>query len=314
MTSDLPAASDASPRILVTGAPRSGTTWVGRTLCLGGDVGEIYEPFNPRSTEWRWFDPPESYLYLDESLEAPYVDAVTAMSQWRYPLAQRLRAGDGRRALRAWSIAREHRRAARGVLIKDPLAIMSAPWLVRRFGYQPLFLVRHPAGFVSSLLRVGWHVRFGSWLRQPQLLDSLLAPWREEIEQAHRDELDIVAAGALFWRVCAGVVTGYRAEHPSWLVVRHEDVAADAVTAYRDLYGRLGLTWSDGVAQTIRRENAADNPREVVGTVQHGLQRDSKSVATIWHDRLTEQHVETVRRVVGDIAEEFYDDATWSSG
>ena len=103
---------------------------------------------------------------MDESVEAPYVDAVQAMSSWRYPVVRRLRAGDGRRAVRAWSTARNHGRKRHGVLLKDPIALLSAPWLARRFGYRPLVVVRHPAGFVSSLVRVGWRVRFGddaSW-------------------------------------------------------------------------------------------------------------------------------------------------------
>lgn len=304
--------SAADTRLLVTGAPRSGTTWIGKALCLGGDVGEIYEPFNPQSREWRWFDPPEFYLYVDESTEAPYVDAVESMSAWRYPVVRRLRAGDGRRAVRAWSTARSHRRNGHGVLLKDPIALLSAPWLARRFGYRPLAVVRHPAGFVSSLMRVGWQVRFGSWLRQPRLMDTMLAPWREEIEAAHRNELDVVEAGAVFWRVCTGVVLACRAEQPDWTVVRHEDVSADPTAEFEKLYARFGLSWSDTVARQVAAQSAADNPAEVAGGAQHGLQRDSRSVATIWRQRLTDEQVATVRRIVGDIADDLYDDASWS--
>jgi hypothetical protein len=283
-------------------------------LCLGGDVGEIYEPFNPHSREWRWFDPPEFYLYLDESLEVPYVDSVDAMSRWRFPVLRQLRAGDGRRALRAWVTARGHRVSGRGVLVKDPIALMSAPWLSRRFGYRPLAVVRHPAGFVSSLLRVGWQVRFESWLRQPRLMETLLAPWREEIEKAQGSDLDPVESGAVFWRVCAGVVLTCRAEQPDWVVVRHEDVAADPVEEFRALYSRFGLTWSEEVARAVAAQSAADNPTEVAGRIQHGLQRDSRSVASVWRQRLTKQQVDTIRRITGDTADAFYDDATWSTG
>jgi hypothetical protein len=299
-----------SPRILVTGAPRSGTTWVGRALCLGGDVGEIYEPFNPASRQWRWFDPPEHYLYVDESIEAPYVDAVEQMSSWRYPLVRRLRAGDGRGAVQAWARSRAHR--GRGVLVKDPIALFSAPWLARRFGYRPLVVVRHPAGFVSSLVRVQWQVRFGSWLRQPRLMETLLAPWREEIERAAHGELGVVEAGAVFWRVSTGVVLRCRAEQPDWVVVRHEDLSADPVAEFRALYDRFGLTWSAAVAREIAAQSAADNPAEVVGGAQHGLQRDSRSVATIWRQRLSDDQVATVRRIVGEVADDLYPADTWS--
>ena len=296
----------------MTGAPRSGTTWVGRALCLGGDVGEIYEPFNPRNREWRWFDPPEFYLYIDESLEASYADAVEQMSAWRYPLVRRLRAGDGRNAVRAWRASVLHRRQGHGVVLKDPIAMFSAPWLASRFGYRPIVVVRHPAGFVSSLLRVDWHVRFGSWLRQPRLMETLLAPWREEIEQAHHSDLDAVQSGAVFWRISTAALLACSTEQPDWTVVRHEDIAAEPVSQFEALYRKFGLAWSGDVARAIAAQSAADNPVEVTTGAQHGLRRDSRSVATIWRQRLTDEQVAIVRRIVGDVADHLYDDASWS--
>jgi hypothetical protein len=40
--------TSAKRPILVTGAPRSGTTWVGKMLALAPGVGYVHEPFNPR--------------------------------------------------------------------------------------------------------------------------------------------------------------------------------------------------------------------------------------------------------------------------
>ncbi len=35
--------------VLLTGMPRSGTTWVGRVLTADPSVFEVYEPFNPEN-------------------------------------------------------------------------------------------------------------------------------------------------------------------------------------------------------------------------------------------------------------------------
>ena len=39
----------SGPPILVTGAHRSGTTWVGKMLALAPGIGYVHEPFSPRT-------------------------------------------------------------------------------------------------------------------------------------------------------------------------------------------------------------------------------------------------------------------------
>ncbi|HUH21151.1 MAG TPA: hypothetical protein VLZ09_04715, partial [Gaiellaceae bacterium] len=46
--------ASAKRPILVTGAHRSGTTWVGKMLALAPGVGYVHEPFNPRFSAGRF--------------------------------------------------------------------------------------------------------------------------------------------------------------------------------------------------------------------------------------------------------------------
>jgi len=48
-----------------------------------------------------------------------------------------------------------------------------------------------------------------------------------------------------------GTVAGYRHELPGLEVVRHEDLSADPVPAFRSLYGRLGLPFGPGAEQVV---------------------------------------------------------------
>ena len=293
--------------VLVTGAPRSGTTWVGRTLTLSGEVGELYEPFNPAAHQARWFDPPEFYLYVDERNSDRYNGRLQAMSRLEFPLSW----VRGRTSLRTWRTAYGHRRHRRTAMVKDPLALFSTPWLAAELGFRPVILVRHPAAFVSSLVRVGWQVRFGSWLRQPLLMDSLLAPWAEQIERAEAGERDLVRDGALLWAVCNDVVRRWRDEHPEWWVIRHEDLAGDPERAFADLYRGLGLTWSPSVAAAVRASTSSDNPTDVSSGAQHELARDSRGIATLWRSRLSESDVSVVREVTAEVGRAFYGDGMW---
>lgn len=305
-----------SDPVLVTGAPRSGTTWVGRMLTLSGELGELYEPFNPAAHQARWFDPPEFYWYVDERNAGTCREALRAMSRLEFRLGRVAAAGPSRdavrTALRTWRTARDHRRHHRTAMVKDPLALFSTRWLAADLGFRPVVLVRHPAAFVSSLLRVGWQVQFGSWLRQPLLMDSLLAPWADQIERADAADRDLVRDGALLWTVCSGVVRRWRDEYPEWLVVRHEDLAADPLRGFAALYEALALTWSDDVAAAVAASTSAQNPAEVSSDAQHELARDSRGIATLWRSRLSDADVRVVRDITAEVAQAFYGDATWA--
>lgn len=294
--------------MLVTGAPRSGTTWVGRTLTMSGELGELYEPFNPTAHQARWFDPPEFYLYVDGRNADRYGAELGAMSRLKFPVT-RVR---GRTSLRTWRTVHDHRRHRRTAMVKDPLALFSTPWLASELDFRPVILVRHPAAFVSSLMRVGWQVRFGSWLRQPLLMDSLLASWAERIERAESGERDLLSDGALLWAVCNDVVRRWRDDHPDWLVVRHEDLAADPERAFADMYAALGLSFSERVAAAIRVATSADNPADVSSDAQHALARDSRAIAAVWRSRLTPAQIDVVRTITGEVATAFYGADAWS--
>jgi len=301
--------------VLVTGAPRSGTTWVGRMLTVSGELGELYEPFNPAAHQARWFDPPEFYFYVETRNVAPYDDRLRAMSQLRYPLSWVVGSATSparlRTSRRTWQTARTHRRHGRAALVKDPLALFSTPSLADIYGFRPVILVRHPAAFVSSLVRVDWQVRFGSWLRQPLLMDSLLAPWAEAIGRAHHSARDLIRDGALLWAVCNGVVLRWRDEHPDWLVLRHEDLGADPVPAFAAMYDGLGLSWSDDVEAAVIASSDAANPADVTSGDQHVLARDSRALVNVWRDRLSAHEIATVRAVTGEVGAAFYGDGMW---
>lgn len=301
--------------VLVTGAPRSGTTWVGQMLTLSGELGEFYEPFNPAAHQARWFDPPEFYLYVERRNADGYDADLTAMSQLRFPfrrvVAHASSAAALRASLRTWRTARTHRLHHRAPMVKDPVALFSTAWLADQLAFRPVVLVRHPAAFVTSLIRVQWQVRFGSWLRQPLLMETLLAPWAAEIERAHHAPRDVVRDGALLWAVCNGVVLRWREEHPDWLVLRHEDLAADPVNAFAGVYEALGLTWTDAVADAVTASSAATNPADVTSGAQHVLARDSRTLVEVWRERLSTEQIDVVGAMTDEVGQAFYGAGMW---
>ena len=160
--------------ILITGSHRSGSTWVGRMLSEAPGTLLVYEPFHPEHRPGTCAMKPASfYEYVSESAEreGPWRRALEHTVAPRYDLAAELRAprssGDNLRMVRDWARYAAARWRGHRVLLKDPLAFFSAPWIARRFDAQVLVVTRHPAAFASSLLRLDWRFEFGAWLDQP---------------------------------------------------------------------------------------------------------------------------------------------------
>src|SRR4051812_882111 len=79
--------------ILVTGAHRSGTTWVGAMLALSPRVGLIHEPFNPLTAPGVCPIPFDRFFrYVCADNEDPYVAGFERMLSFHYDLRAQLRA------------------------------------------------------------------------------------------------------------------------------------------------------------------------------------------------------------------------------
>ena len=145
--------------ILVTGAHRSGTTWVGKMLAASPQIAYISEPLNVlhrlgvlRTSVAHW------YTYICYANEDLYLPALNDTLAFRYhPLAeiQSLRSRkDIGRMFRDWNIFTQGRLFKRQPLLKDPFAVFSAPWFAERLPGQG---DQHEIGINASSNDFFWH-------------------------------------------------------------------------------------------------------------------------------------------------------------
>ena len=147
----------ATHPFLITGCPRSGTTWVGSTVGASPDVFYVYEPFNDDAPHHLAL--PERHMYLDEELGRRWVKPVrslvelgTRRGRMRASMRGVLRGPRVRTdlaatlALSALLRKPDDYLRARRVCFKDPLAFFAAEWLNATFGMQVVVMLRHPAG------------------------------------------------------------------------------------------------------------------------------------------------------------------------
>jgi hypothetical protein len=298
--------------ILVTGAHRSGTTWVGKMLALAPGVGYVHEPFSPLTAPGVSSAPFERfYTRVTAANEARYLAGLERTLAFDYAAGAQVRAlrtpAQAARAARdAFSFARARRQGARP-LVKDPIALLSAEWLAERFGMDVVLTVRHPAGFVGSVKRLRWRHDFGGFLEDG--LPPELERFEPEIREQTQRPSGVVEQAALLWRILYAAVDAYRGRHPEWAVVRHEDLSREPIAGFEALYGRLGLEWTPRAREQVERASSPRNPPEARS--KHDVRVASAENVDRWRARLTPPELELVRERTRDVWPLFYSPEDW---
>lgn len=305
------------PPILVTGAPRSGTTWLGNVLTLAPGTGNVHEPFN------RDYPHPgicraglTHFLYLTEADDARYLAPLGDTLSWRYSVRAQLRATRSPKALarfaRDYAYFQKMRRQRAQTILKDPLALFAAEWIGQRFGARTVVTIRHPAGFVASMRAAKYIMNFSAFQRQPRLMAERLAPFAAEIAAAAPHPSPSIEANALLWRILHHHIDRLRTEHPDWIFVRHEDLSHDPAAEFPAIFARLGLDFTPEVAAGLAQFTAGGlrGRLSIFGNRRRTVRSSQASVET-FRKRLSAAEIARIRELTDPLWRRFYDESDW---
>lgn len=299
-----------NPPIMVTGAHRTGTTWVGKMLAASGEAAYISEPLNVLHRPGVLSAPVRHwYLYICGENEAAYLPALQQTLAFRYHAWAELRSlrslKDVGRMGRDVGIFLRGRIFRQRPLLKDPFAAFSAPWFADRLGCRVVVTVRHPAAFASSLKRLDWPFDFNDLLAQPLLMGSGLESYRADMECMVQHPADIIGQASLLWRLV------YQAMPAGFLTVRHEDLSLDPLPGFQALYEKLELTFNARAQQAIQESSAAENPGELSRRAVHSVRLDSRANLQNWKRRLEKEEIRRIRSLTEEVAARYYPDLDW---
>ncbi len=298
--------------ILVTGAPRSGTTWVGRIVATAPSVRYIHEPFNisglPCSCGVRfdyWF----SYITPEnERRYRSHIEHTLGPSLNKYKVANLIAQLWKTRRLRTLLDFAGSLTTTRS-LVKDPLALCSAEWLASAFDTDVIVVIRHPAAFVNSYRQLGWSHSFSHFLSQPLLMRDHLSSFQAEISEYVNHEHSIIDQATLLWRLLHHMIRDYQRAHPDWCFVRHEDLVRDPLSRFRAIFDRLGLPFGAQALRAILQHSEIAGPDTVANP--YTLRRNREAATKAWRTELTPEEIERIRGRVADIAGQFYCEGEW---
>lgn len=326
--SDARKQTPANRGVLVTGLPRSGTSWVGKMLEASGDVVYVNEPLNPahppgHSPGVLNAEISHRFQYICDENTKYWDPAFNDTLRLRYHPVAELRRNhrpyDFARLAKyssAFAIGRMKRRRA---LIDDPFAIMSSAWFGQQLDCQVVICVRHPVSFAGSWQRLGWKAELRDLLDQPLLMRDLLSPYQDEMRELV-DSPDTLAKTALLWRLTYATIDQLTTQLPERLRWwRYEDLATDPVAGFRDVYQWCGLPWSDGSRERIvtATTSGSDQEKAHAWTLRGGPSKtafrsmDSRAALQSYRSRLSEEEIARVRELTSDVAKRFYPEEAW---
>lgn len=286
--------------VLVTGAHRSGTTWVGKMIANSPSVRYIHEPFNIDYSAYK-VKPDYWFQYVTQENEGLLYEQIKQL------VMPKTSPNKNKSIKQRFNFLKSSPQKQR-VLIKDPIAIFSVEWLAQRFNMDVVVMIRHPAAFADSIRERNWTHDFNHFLKQPLLLEEHLAPFKAEILKFTQKEYDIIDQAILLWKLIYYMVGKYREKHPEWFYIRHEDLSLDPASGFKRIFQYVNLGFTKKTRELIREHSSAANP---VDGDMNSIKRNSNALIKKWKNKFTGKEIKKIRYGVDPISNKFYSDEDW---
>lgn len=287
--------------ILVTGAPRSGTTVVGTQLGLAEHCTALYEPMNGDSGDRcvsRYFERPGqggfSYEIFDDlmgrigGLDLRLKSGVFQHEKGWKKLAKKIIGGQSRRSLRRAKLMR----GLDTIIWKDPIAALAARAAVERFDVPVVVTYRPPEAVAASYKRLNWHFPVHD------MAQSLGIDHPDGGLLHERGSKDLIDGAAALWAMIYGDLLDLAQARPDKVhIVRMENVITDPKAVYDDLFSRLGLSAGRaavaGIAAAEAQRDAKGRSDQPTGH-PHSKNRNLRAANAYWRDLLTDDEILTI--------------------
>jgi Sulfotransferase family len=299
--------------ILVTGMPRSGTTWLARLLATADGVALTgREPMNPRGRQYALAGTLPGWTRLRTPTDAQR-RALRRSHRGLTPLVY------SRYGRRQWAAPLPWTR----IVVKDPFAMLSMPAVVASTGATPVLVYRHPAAALASYRRMGWEPDLAELqpLARAHQAEGHPEPLRAR-DLPRPGEVPEPEAMGRFWAALYTMALSDADRTPGLLVVSHEEMAGGGEPAARALFEALGLRWSAATSAELTgreptpstagpavdagpagRPGADDlsDAAEATSRLHRALDRDPSSVARSWRSAVSAEELAAIEAVTEDV-------------
>ena len=263
--------------VLVTGLPRSGTTWVARLLAESRGTAMLgREPMNPRHGQFALGGRLAGWALLDNP-DPGIARVLRRVYAGREPRTY------GRYGVRQWRCAGP----GTSLIVKDPFALLSIHAVSAAAGAIPVVVFRSAVENLSSYRRMGW------------------TPDTDEFRALGADvdqNVDDATAMAQFWRWgyarALDCVDALAAEGRTTVVVSHADLTAAGTGGHNQLRKALGL--APVTPKTAPQTASPTSPHRVDPGRLHNFDRTPDEVLAGGRAKVDETEISRVERLTAE--------------
>lgn len=295
--------------ILITGCPRSGTTFCGKIVSASPDVFEVYEPFNH---QFRYnLGLPDKFYRLtaaNDTLHQDDFEQLTKLASLSHRLGKLPRAsveyfkyketgksGDVSALLALKKMTQERASfwPAKRVSFKDPIAFFSSDWIAQEYNSKVVVMVRQPGGVVSSFLSLGWEPETRYIVNHE--LPVSKGKFDQEIQRWNANPEDIVGSLILQWKIFTQWTLDFQTLYPDWTYVLHDELCLAPQPVFERIFADLSLEMIANVREKISALTSEGNDVNPDQHRQHAHKRASAELLDSWKKRLEPNIIERIQ-------------------
>jgi len=224
--------------ILITGAPRSGTTWFAQMFESYFDRVLIFEPLHPMHCQKLGLFPrqyiPEGECWADLK---KYLESVMSGKN-----------------LNAWMMsysAYNQLKTNKHAVIKFVRANLMLPWLLENFEfkYKPIHLVRHPFSVAVSQVNLGWEISKSNYVSDRAI--EVHSKYSEKYKAAFESANTPFQRAVVTWCFDNAYLLTHPLRDKSWITVFYEEIYSQPEIEFQVIVGKMGLSHGRGMMGSL---------------------------------------------------------------
>lgn len=314
--------------ILVTGVPRSGTTWTGRALSFSSGSLLVHEPDNEYNNIY-------SFIAKRNRKRIPFLEAedvdTSIQRFWDFFFNHNLLPTSwfGRSVFLIFSdvlakcfnkhILFDHKHQIEkyepinrtlGKYIRDYQKYMSAthriiksvhcclclPFIDHYFRPKIVIIFRHPANVIASYIRLNLSDGDLKLFRQRTLVERYLKPYIVDINRLQHPLSYMGLQVAIIYYVIEQQLKKYE----DWISTTHELLCSDPLIKFQQLYNKLDLEWNSAAENFIANSNKPGNG--------YNLRRLAADQPDLWKSVFSTHEIEQIQEGYRILPVEHYRD------
>lgn len=308
--------------IIIFGLPRSGTTWLAKTLEIADGIQYIVEPDNEgtnflgyyykksleRFPYFRIGEQPKLYLKLfDRALYGDFITYESPKNNWLfksnlislYLVKKRLaKKKKNRKLLFNWDFLLKKNiefDPQKRRLIKTVHGLLNIPFLLNQLEFTPLIILRHPAASIYSHLKLGISDADQDVYKNEKLREDFLTPFLEEMDEINTPLSHMGMQFGIFHFIVSKFIKQY-----NYKIIFHEELCENPVLEFEKLYKYLDLKWGKKVKEFINNNN-------VKGSGGFDIKRIASEEKDSWKTKWKQSELDEIEKGYSIFSNNFYD-------